>query len=566
MRELVLGFMPEPARPDSHLPAGPWCFSGREEAFPGWDDPRTGFTLPPDPFAGAEEMQAYARRANAEVLRLTRVLAADLNQRRRVGYPETFWETALAPWLILCVHMLAERQKRVLDLVRLYGEIPLRVSLLPRDCPFSFQTSLDFMLGGVQDVAFNHYVLSRLVEAAAPGAWDLRFLPERPLHRARGGKGTGGLAASLAAILRRRLRALPFPRQKGFSLGQSLYLSLAVLRKRSSRDRTIDLAAYAATSLDWIFPVENFLAACLPRDLLELPLPSIPAVRGRLRGMTAAVSQDDGYRLSLAAWRAGGGRLFSVQHGANYGNLRSMGGSFFEYRQHGFLTWGWKQHQEYPCNAVPLPHPLTAELCDRHAERTPELILTGTEMSPFLYRLKSRPQAGQLLHYRRDKVRFFHSLPEAILARSRYRPYFATASGLADESYVLRAVPGLVLCRGDLIRRMLDCRLLVLDHYGTTLHLALAANVPTLCFWNREEWGMETGTERVLDALALAGILQPGPEDAAAKAASVWPEVSVWWGSPAVQAARMLWLENYVWRAPGGTSLIRLWSAALREL
>ena len=90
MQELVLGSMPETARPNSHLPAGPWCFSGREEAFPGWDDPETGFALPPDPFACAEEMQTYALRANAEVIRLTQTLAEDLNRRRGVAYPDLF--------------------------------------------------------------------------------------------------------------------------------------------------------------------------------------------------------------------------------------------------------------------------------------------------------------------------------------------------------------------------------------------------------------------------------------------------------------------------------------------
>jgi putative transferase (TIGR04331 family) len=366
--------------------------------------------------------------------------------------------------------------------------------------------------------------------------------------------------------LRRGLRGLPFPRQKGFSLAQSLYLSLAVLGRRASEDKSLDLALYAATPLEWIFPAKDFLAACLPRDLLELPLPPIPDSRGRLRGMTAAAGQDEGYRLSLAAWREGGGRLFSVQHGANYGNLRSLGGSFFEYRQQAFCTWGWKRHQDYPCNAVPLPHPLVAGLYGRHAERRAELILVGTEMSPFLYRLKSRPQAGQLPQYRRDKVRFFQSLPGEILERSLYRPYFAAASGLEDGAYVSGALPGLALCRGDLNGRMLGCRLLILDHYGTTLPLALAANVPSICFWNRRDWGMNEDTEKVLDALCAAGILQPGPEAAAAKAAAVWPETAAWWASGAVQAARRLWLEKYAWSPARNIALLKLWRKALGGL
>ncbi|MDR2161147.1 MAG: hypothetical protein LBO77_03280 [Desulfovibrio sp.] len=566
MRELVLGPMPFSASPDSHLPAGPWCFCGREKAFPGWDDPACGFALPPDPFACAEEMHFYTRKANAEAIRLIPILAAAVNRLRGAEYPDIFWETALGPWLILCVQMLAERQKRMLDLLEIHGGRALRVSLLPRGCSFFFRTSLEFMTSGVLDPVFNHYILSRLVEAAAPRDWDLRFLPAADLSPA--GGGSGGLVQALAEVLRRAARQLPFPFQKGFSPIQCLCLSLAVLGNRSPEDRTLGLAAYASTPLEWIFPAEEFIAACLPRALLELPLPALPSARGRLRGMTAAAGQDDGYRLAMAAWRAGGGRLFSVQHGANYGNLRSMGGSFFEYRQHAFITWGWRRHRDYPCNSLPLPHPLPARLSGRHRERRPELILVGTEMSLLLYRLKSRPQAGKLPGYRRDKIRFFRALPEHLLAASLYRPYAASSNpaALEDGPHILRAIPGLALCSGDLTRKMLNCRLLVLDHYGTTLHLALAADVPTICFWDREQWGMEEATEQALDVLAGAGILLPGPEEAAAAAAAAWPDAAVWWKSPTVQEARRYWLERYALPADRGLSLRRLWSAALRSV
>ena len=69
--------------------------------------------------------------------------------------------------------------------------------------------------------------------------------------------------------------------------------------------------------------------------------------------MPPVISQNDTYRLELAAWREGGGKLFSIQHGANYGNLLAAGGIPFEYMQHTFITWGWEANASIPANALP---------------------------------------------------------------------------------------------------------------------------------------------------------------------------------------------------------------------
>ena len=50
MRTLVLGSMPEGAAPQTHIASGPWCFSGREDLFPGWDGSQiTGDSSEPPP-------------------------------------------------------------------------------------------------------------------------------------------------------------------------------------------------------------------------------------------------------------------------------------------------------------------------------------------------------------------------------------------------------------------------------------------------------------------------------------------------------------------------------------
>jgi hypothetical protein len=316
----------------------------------------------------------------------------------------------------------------------------------------------------------------------------------------------------------------------------------------------------------WRFPAEELIMRCLPPALVRAasrpPARSRarqrintaePAARFPLRGISPAYAQDDIYRLHTARLADRGIRLFSVQHGANYGNLLSIGGLPFEYSLHTFFTWGWSAHPGYAVNARPMPHPALLSAAGRHKEQSPSLILVGTEMSAFSYRLKSRPQSGALPAYRAAKIRFLAavraglaSAPDAVVM---YRPYFRAAGALDDGDHVFRLLPDITPCTGDLAEHMNACRLLVLDHYGTTLHCALAADTPTIAFWKRADWGMDEQSSAALDILARAGILHETPEAAAASALAVWDDIGVWWHSPSVQNARRFWLDSYAWTA-----------------
>ncbi|MDR0339250.1 MAG: hypothetical protein LBH65_03115, partial [Desulfovibrio sp.] len=262
MRSLVFGPMPLRATPESHLAAGPWCFAGQEENFPGWDgDPgkQGRFPLPPDPYPTGDDVATAARSANAEVVRLARYFGEQGNKIHGRSLSDAFWLTFLGPHLLLCTHMLLERQQRVLDLIALYGAMPLRVDILPPDIPFSFADSRDFMLRGVQDTRFNHYIYSRMLESLAPAAWQLIVLPAQAPRTAAPRHKTPA-RARWRERLGRLLRDLPFPRYKGFSLWQSCLLSLAVLSNGRKRDeRGLDFSAYCGEPPVWRFAAEEMI-------------------------------------------------------------------------------------------------------------------------------------------------------------------------------------------------------------------------------------------------------------------------------------------------------------------
>lgn len=564
-RILVLGAAPADARPETHIMAGPCCFAGQEDRFPGWE---SAFTFAPSPFAGPDDLANACDEAHTYAITRIDDIALRLGAHHGVDLPRPFWEFFLIPWLALASQAMVERQRRVLDLIRVFGDEELEVTLLPRECSFSFETTHDFVQGGALNAEYNHWVLSRILEDMLPRAWRVTW--GEPVVRHAGAPEP----VSVRSLLKRIVYALPFPHIKGFSLGQILKFSAALMANRNTDDRTMPLERLKGRNPAWKFDPDKVLLPAIPRSFFNVRLPRRvkPGARHAIRAVSVGCYYDDVYRARLALARARGTRLVFLQHGGNYGHVRTYGTSpVFEYPQHAFLTWGWEHHTPCPGNFVPTPHAQLDKLKGKHAEKDPNLILVGAEMGLFNYRLDSKPQPLEYLDYRADKSRFLAALPDALRGHTLYRPYFDIPGALADAPWVLERHPDVKRCVGSLDEHMLACRLLVLDHHGTTLELAMAADVPLILFWNTQHWQMCPETEEALGWLEQAGIFHRSPESAAAHAAKVWHDVEGWWQSPLVRATRHQWCNRYARlvdeeNTTQGRALENCWMDLLRKL
>jgi len=90
-----------------------------------------------------------------------------------------------------------------------------------------------------------------------------------------------------------------------------------------------------------------------------------------------------------------------------------------------------------------------------------------------------------------------------------------------------------------------DSRLVIIDHCGTSLLQTLSANIPTILHWNVETWSLADEAQPYLDGLRRAGIWWGTPEEAAAKATSVYDDPWVWWGSSRVQEERQRFAHRF---------------------
>ena len=82
--------------------------------------------------------------------------------------------------------------------------------------------------------------------------------------------------------------------------------------------------------------------------------------------------------------------------------------------------------------------------------------------------------------------------------------------------------------------------------------MALAANVPTIAYWDRSIWPMTDEALARLDLLAEAGIWQPSAEAAAAKVREVWDNPARWWLDERVQSARRAFCREHAFVDPKG--------------
>ena len=96
----------------------------------------------------------------------------------------------------------------------------------------------------------------------------------------------------------------------------------------------------------------------------------------------------------------------------------------------------------------------------------------------------------------------------------------------------------------------MTCKLYVPNHYGTTLHVALAANIPTVCYWDNDYPPMTEIARPYFDRLKEAKILFDNHRDAASHINDIWDDIDSWWQNPELQAIRQNWCKIYARTSP----------------
>lgn len=544
-RRLFLGPVPQDFDPASDIVAGPWCFVGREADHPGWE------SLPfVEPFDTPEKMVA----AECDIAALTDNQVVQwgerLNRRHGTSHPFVFWDRYLNLWMSLAAMATWTRWRNAEALVERHGDIPLQV-MVRSDASFPVLRALpDLMSRLLSDPEFQLTLDSEILRRICPASWTL--VEQEPAPKPGGAENHPEPARP--SLVRRLLPRMAMDHLPGLVFSKPVYSALVqLLPRRPARAAEKDVSLEEGTfPEEYLALLDWFASETLPDTIggagfrvLDKAASQIRYVPGRLF-LTNTRSLSDRSRMISAHALTAGERLVNAQHGGWEGTSAAVPWNRQTYADdHAFLTWGWTRQAGLPGRCLPYFAPALADVRNRHRASTSALVMVGARLAANGMRFDCVPRPRDMLNYRRGKAEFLNTLRTKVRDQARYRPYTRDTCDFEETPYLSRHVPTLKFIEDGFHESMMSARLLIVDHPGTTMHIAVAANAPMVCFWDPAHWPLCAEAQPYFDQLEAAGVLHRDAASAALHVNEIWNDVPGWWRSPDVADAIAAWREQY---------------------
>jgi putative transferase (TIGR04331 family) len=229
-----------------------------------------------------------------------------------------------------------------------------------------------------------------------------------------------------------------------------------------------------------------------------------------------------------------------AQHGGTYGAARWYSSEAYEASVADFfLTYGWSDAERpniVPFVANKLPHAPRGRPAGR---RDGDVLWVLASFPRYAYSMYAVPSGPHFQGYLDEQARFLRSLDDDARHLLRCRPY-PDDYGWNDLEFI-SAQGGPFQCdrfRGSILARIPGLRLLVVTYHATAFLEGLAANVPTIAYWDPARWELRDDAVAAYDSLRDVGILHDTPEDAARKINEVIHDPFAWWTGDDVRAAK----------------------------
>ncbi|MDB4706133.1 LIC12162 family protein [Verrucomicrobia bacterium] len=565
-RKLIIGTIPDDFSPETHVALGPWCFAEKEDVFPGWEQ----LEFPLTPFGSIDELSKAASGTeawfDAHVMEL--VCALDLPGTEEYG--EIFWRSLHAFWVIPIIQVLYDRQQRLKAAVDYFGEEELDVELLVGEGP-NVRTCIELQKL-TMDNKFNHWIFSYFIKVLGVGKWRLK---ERKISHSDWAvsqeikkPSVTFIRSSLERFIRLINIHLPCRSVKGMRLWTQTLWSLRFILRASKIKELFPTHNVSSGNdhpqVNWDVDIIGLLVILFParyRSHVQLGtamsflLPKTPI-------LTSSVLYDEDSQCDVARKLNLGVPVLMSQHGGNYGNAALFSTiSKTEYIANAYITWGWSKHSCYSGNFLALPSPYLQRYRDVYKPNNGRICLVLTRDHLHFYRFDAMPDPVNQVERRSETFSFLNSLASSVLSNTCLRPYPRNSEGeLDNERAVRRLFPDMNIVTGNFMNHMLHFRLVVIDHPGTTLNVAMAANMPVLGYWKDRDWAMCEFSEPLFNRMRAVKILFEDAAEAGKHVNEIAEDLLSWWTSIEVQSVRLEWIKYYASASKDWTTK---WSSAL---
>lgn len=561
------------AQEDEIVLLGEWCRLYGSE-----DTARENLPIIPYHWDDREKLASDFEYFQALNRRLLTALSGVLNELHGVSYSERYWELLLGYWLNLFTSVLFDRWSCLKEAVAQYDSLKTLIypvspeMLVPKDT----SEAQSFFL----EDWWNHALCGQLIDAYHPEIevvvasddWPDERREDRSVTR-EGAKRVGlkrKIGSSLNAILgitaqwnrctlvRSGLR----PRQEAL-----LALRLGATPHRMSFPEvkplvlSPELRKWSITGNAEKGSFEEVVRSFLPQMIPKVFLEGFQFYRELLNGRRYSKSSkviftsnshfsDDVFKMWAAKQREQGTRLAIGQHGGGAFHKFNGGTSYELSVSDAYVSTGNGNcdTNDHIKDVGRFNNKFKIGKWDQNGHAT----LITVAMPRYASDVRSMPMAGQMLRYFEEQFLFYEKLRTDIRDQIQVRIYPKGDYGWNQKKRWLDRFPEVVLDEGEvsLSAQASRSRLMIATYNATTYNESLAANVPTVMYWDPHYWELSDTAQPWFDELKSVGIFHETPESAASHVNKIWHDVGEWWQSESVQEARARYCRRYAHLPP----------------
>lgn len=210
-----------------------------------------------------------------------------------------------------------------------------------------------------------------------------------------------------------------------------------------------------------------------------------------------------------------------------------------------FVTFGWNSESNLTIsNLLLLRNPLK----NRYSKGTNNVLLISTYEPEVRFSITGMIS---FYGYRESIVDFLNNISDCKDINIEWRSYNSRYSdsesqqvnfvknNLNNKERILIDVPGSVY------ERQHYANLVVLDHVMTTMLETIGNDVPTILYWNPEQYNITNEWADVLNELERVGIYHKSAEQAAEYIKFIISDIETWWNQPERVAARNMFKKHF---------------------
>ena len=564
MRKLVLGQIPDDFNPEIHIPISASCFIGKESIYPDFEKLDFEWSV-----ENNEELVYYDQIASDEALRLVNTIAK-ANNSNFSKYPFQFWKTIYYPYLGILIPWLLRKQILIEKIIKKHADEIIEVDIVSSDFETEYLNEFQYIIDGIWNPEINEWAFSFILESIIPKTWIshhkfiVKSSDQSTLNRFNKKRRT------VKTIILDKIRRVFFRNLGvyGFNILHSIFFHILLSLKPKLDNVVSANKEFSDSRIEWHCDIEQIINQLLPKSLknIDNTLKEYNEPNsGKIINFSNRLYYNINDKILAALSYNNGGIVMATQHGGhNQGSALTFEyGKNIEYNSNFFISFGpFDAMDKHKGTFIPLPSPMLSGFINKHKSQNDKIILVGTIMNLFSNRFDSVIETYEF-KYRMNKVRFLKNLNADNIW---YRPYNQRSTSLLDWTFVKSRINNIKKIDGGLHNELKKCKLVVLDHPGTTWNIAMAMNTPTILYWDREHFPFNKKADGFLEKFKEAGLYFDNPQDAARKVNSIiceYKNLTEWWNQKEIQNLRKEWMNIY---ARADKNWFYIWIKALWKI